>query len=324
MRAGCVLAALLAAGCLGPGGVTRVADGEVQRGREIHAEAYASYLRAATFEATGDRKQALDELERALDADPGSPEILTRFAELTCGASPRLPPVSAAVPADAAERALLHFSRALEAEPRYAPAWLGRAVCLESRGQRREALAMATRAAALDPLRPESTRVMVRLLRAVGRREEAARWLSAYRVLVPAPLDPEPPTGDSGVGSERAHASRSLERAFSDRDLAAARAAALELGMSRSALALLAATAAPELAIEQALSILAADPTDSDALIAALTAADRVGDSAHFEQALHSFAGEPLPASPRAKELFAEVLARHAGSAGLDAWLGRP
>jgi tetratricopeptide (TPR) repeat protein len=304
--------------------VTRVADGEVQQGREIQAEAYASYLRAATFEATGDRKQALDEFERALDADPGSPEILTRVAELECGASPRLPPISAAVPAAAAERALLHFSRALDEAPRYAPAWLGRAVCLESQGRRREALAMATRAAALDPLRPESTRVMVRLLIALERREEAARWLSAYRVLVPAPLDPEPPTGDTGVGTERASTSRSLERAFSDRDLAAARAAALELGMSRSALALAAATAAPELAIEQALAILAADPTDTDALIAALTAADLLGDTAHFDQALKLFGGEPLPPSPRAKELFAEVLARHTGPGGLEAWLGRP
>jgi tetratricopeptide (TPR) repeat protein len=217
MRAGCALAALLAAGCLGPGGVTRVADGEVQRGREIHAEAYASYLRAATFEAAGDRKQALGELERALDADPGSPEILTRLGELNCGVSPRLPPTPATVPPAAAENALLLFSRALDAAPRYAPAWLGRAVCLESQGRRREALATARRAAALDPLRPESTRVMVRLLIALERREEAARWLSAYRVLVPAPLDPEPPTGDSGVGTKRAHASRSLERAFSDR-----------------------------------------------------------------------------------------------------------
>jgi hypothetical protein len=141
---------------------------------------------------------------------------------------------------------------------------------------------------------------------------------------VPARLDPEPPTGDTGVGTERANASRSLERAFSDRDLAAARAAALELGISRSALALAAATAAPELALEQAFAILAADPTDSDALIAALTAADRLGDSAQFERALQLFAGDPLAPSPRARELFVEVLARHAGPAGLEAWLGRP
>jgi hypothetical protein len=165
---------------------------------------------------------------------------------------------------------------------------------------------------------------MVRLLIALERKEEAARWLAAYRVLAPTPLDREPPTGDTGTGSPRANASRSLERAFSDRDLAAARAAALELGMPRSALALTAATAAPELALQQALTILAADPSDSDALIAALTAADRLGDSAQFEQALRMFAGDPLPASPRAKELFAEVLARHTGSAGLEAWRGTP
>ena len=320
MRAASVLTAWLAVGCFAPGGVTRVADGEVEQGRDIDAEAYASYFRAATLEATGDRKQALDELERALDADPGSPEILTRVAEITCGANPRLPPVSAPVAPAAAERALFLFARALDADARYAPAWLGRSVCLESQGRRREALEMATRAAALDPLRPESTRVMVRLLIALERREEAARWLSAYRALVPAPLDPEPPTGDTGVGTERANAS--LARAFSDRDLQAARTAALELGISRSGLALAAATAAPELALEQALTILAADPTDTDALIAALAASDRLGDSARFEQALQLFAGAPLPASPRAKELFAEVLERHLGSTGLEAWRG--
>lgn len=324
MRSVAAVAALLAAGCFAPRSVTRVADGEVEDGREIDTEAYASYFRAATLEATGDRKQALDELERALDSDPGSPEILTRIGELTCEANPRLPLVSAAVPPKSAERALYLFSRALDANPRFAPAWLGRAVCLESQGRRREALAMATRAAALDPLRPESTRVMARLLIALERREEAARWLSAYRMLVPAPLDPELPTGDSGAGTARENASRALDRAFSARDLVAARAAALELGISRSGLALAAATAAPELALEQGLTILAADPSDSDALIAALFAADRLGDSRHFEEALRLFAGDPLPASPRAKELFAEVLARHAGAVGLDAWRGTP
>ena len=308
--------------CIAPGGVTRVADGEVSEGRGIDAEAYASYFRAATLEAAGERKQALVELERALDSDPGSPEVLTRMGEVTCRSNPRFPLASPAMPAEAAERALLWFARALDADQRYAPAWLGRAVCLETQGKRQEALAQAERAAELDPLRPESTRVMVRLLTALGRPEEAARWLSGYRVLVPAPLESEPPTGDSGVGKSRATATHALERAFSDHDLPAARAAALELGLSSSGLALAAATAAPELALAQALSVLRADPSESDALIAALVAADRVGDDAHFAEALQLFGGEPLPPSPRARELFSEVLIRHAGNPALEAWRG--
>ena len=104
-------------GCRGGAEVARIVDGRVEHGRAVDEEAYAASLRAGILDASGDRDRALEELDRALAADPDSPELLTRYGEVACGAARSSPPHPAS--------ALSAFSRALALEPAYAPAWLG-------------------------------------------------------------------------------------------------------------------------------------------------------------------------------------------------------
>jgi tetratricopeptide (TPR) repeat protein len=325
------------AGCFGRGNVTRVVDGQPREGRGIDEAAYASYLRAAFLESVGDREHALEELERALDADPVSPEILTRIGEVRCGTNLRLdaPPPAA----DAARASLLAFSRALGLDGSYAPAWYGRARCLERTGQRAAALAAAERAAYYDPLRVECTVTVARLLFALGRPAEAFAWLDAFALYHPASVDAERARLRAAERhGTRARAERSrnslaalgrdvrgadraaLERALREDDLEAARASAVALRMPSAELALEAAQLAPELAYTQALMVLRADPSESTAWVAALVAADRLGDEQRLADALDELAFEPLPVSPRALELLAELIQRRAGPDAAEAF----
>jgi tetratricopeptide (TPR) repeat protein len=323
-----LLFAFALSGCFGQNSVTRVVDGQAREGRAIDESAYAAYLRAALEQQAGKREQALEELDRALDSDALSPEILTRIGELRCGTTQ----ASGAVSAKATRAALGAFSRALGLDGSYAPAWLGRARCLERSGRRAEALVAAERAAYFDPLRVESTTTVARLLFAAGRDDEAWAWLDALVLLEPSSIDAErarlaaaerqrsafrrdrsrqrlAALGRPVAAAERA----ALERALARGDLASARAHALALGISGAELALLACESAPELAFEQALFVLRADPSEASAWVAALVAADRLADEQRFAEALDELDAEPLPASRGALELLGELIARRAG-----------
>lgn len=326
-----VACALLLTSCLGGSGVARVIDGRVEEGRAVDEEAYAASLRAGVFDATGDREHALDELERALTADPDSPELLARYGEVACRAgrdgAPRPGP------------ALTAFSRAISLDPTYAPAWLGRGRCLELLGRSREALVAAKRAAEYDPLDPRATVLVARLLFAAGERAEGFAWLDGLAALLPASPEAQRAlltaaegehdavrkhlalTALAALGEHVPGAEASdFESAVGRGDLAAVRRAALELRVSGAALALALAKTAPLLGLEQASAVLAADPTESDAWIAGLAAADELGDSARFSALLGELATNPLPPSPRGLALFTEVLARHAGEDGRAAF----
>ncbi len=322
-----LIACLLLTSCLGGGGVARVIDGRVERGRAVDEEAYAASLRAGVFDAEGDRERALDELERAMAADPDSPELLARYGEVSCRAgrdgAPRPGPALAA------------FSRSLNLDPTYAPAWLGRGRCLELMGRAREALIAAERAAEYDPLDPRATVLVARLLFAAGQRAEAWRWLDGLAALLPASAEAQrallaaaerehddvrehlalgalAALGEHVPGAEAAEFQSAVRRG----DLSAVRRAAIELRLSGAALALELAERAPLLGLEQAGAVLAADPTESDAWVAGLAAADELGDRERFRELLGMLAPDPLPPSPRALALFAELLARHAGDDG--------
>jgi tetratricopeptide (TPR) repeat protein len=319
-------------GCRGGAEVTRIVDGRVEHGRAVDEEAYAASLRAGILDASGDRDRALEELENALDADPDSPELLTRYGEVACGAARSSPPHPAS--------ALSAFSRALALEPTYAPAWLGRARCLELLGREPEALAAAELAAAHDPEDVGATELVARLLFAFGRRDEAWAWLDGLATLAP---DSSEAQRARLVAASRQHdrerelmARRALEalgarlpgdtgleldRAIERGDLAAARRAALGLHLTGSGLALVLARRAPALGLAQAEAVLLADPTESDAWIAALTAADAVADRTSFERILPLLDPAPLPASTTGLALLGELLARHTGNDGQKALL---
>ena len=336
------LLSLSLAGCFGRGSVARVVDGNVREGRAIDETAYAAYLRAAFLESNGDTARALEELERALDWDPGSPEILTRIGELRCGTA--LAP-NAPKPAEGeAHAGLVAFSRALGLDDAYAPAWLGRALCLERLGRRAEALTAAQNAAYYDPLRIESTTVVARLLFALGRPREAWAWLDARVLMEPESVDAERArlaaavaehAGERAARSQRVlatlghpvpgNARAELEQALAAGDLATARARALDLRLTSAELAIFAVKRAPALAFDQALSVLRADPSDTSAWAAALAAADRLGDEQRFADALDELDPDPLPPSPEALELLGEIVARRGGpeaKAALERALG--
>ena len=302
-------------------------DGRAENGRAVDEEAYAATLRAGIFDASGDRDRALEELERALASDPDSPELLTRYGEVLCRSGKASPPRPGS--------ALGAFSRALNQDATYAPAWLGRARCLELLGRQREALAAAKLAADADPLDPAASELVARLLFGFGRRAEAWAWLDGLVTLSPASMAAERLRLFAALREHdelRAHQARralaergeatrgasdeALAEAAARGDLAAVRSAALTLHLSSSALALALARAAPALGLEQASSVLAADPTASDAWIAGLFAADALADARAFETVSRALGPEPLPPSALGLELLTELMRRHTGDDG--------
>jgi Tfp pilus assembly protein PilF len=304
--------------------VTRVADGETLEGRSIPPEAYAAYLRASVLEERGDARGAVAELERALDDDPNSPEIVTRIARLLC--------MNGKTSQDAAEEALSTFDDALALDPTYAPAWLGLAECRERRGDLRGALDAARRAADYDPKNPRSTRAVARLLFSLGRPGEAWTWLEALTTFVPesreawlALLDEARRRNDGarerrarraldaqGILDERSR-EQTLDEALAEGNLPRARSLATELSIGPSALALRALNAsAPRLALEQADLVLAVDPSDSDAWIAALAASDVLGDEAHFAETVRLLDPEPLRPSATGLAVLRALVERRA------------
>jgi len=322
-----LVTALGATGCGSGAAVTRIVDGRAETGRAVDEEAYAASLRAGIYDATGDRDRALEELERAMLADPDSAELFTRYGEVACGAARSSPPHPAS--------ALTAFSRALALEPTYAPAWLGRARCLELLGREPEALAAGELAAAYDPEDVSATELVARLLFAFGRNAEAWAWLDGLATL--APDSPEAQRARL-LAAARQHdrereliARRALEalgsrlpgdtgieldRAIERRDLPAVRRAAVELRLSKSELALALVRRAPDLALLEGRAVLLADPTASDAWIAALAAADTLGDQAEFARLLPLLDAEPFAPSDTALALLGELVARHTGAEG--------
>jgi len=325
-----ILAGLGALACGGGAPVTRLVDGRLETGRAVNEEAYAASLRAGIFDATGDRDRALDALEQALAADPDSPELLARYGEVACGAERSSPPRPAS--------ALSAFSRALALDPTYAPAWLGRARCLELLGREPEALAAAQLAVAYDPEHVGATELVARLLFAFGRKSEGWAWLDGLATLAPESPEAQRALLSAAVrlrdrARERrakkalvtlgvrvpGEAAEELERAIARRDLPAARRAAISLRLASGALAVLLATRAPELALAEAETVLRADPTASDAWIAGLAAADALADHERFATLLTELDPDPLPPSRAALALLGALVQRHAGNDGARA-----
>ncbi|MDP9148414.1 MAG: hypothetical protein M3O36_00515, partial [Myxococcota bacterium] len=117
------IAAAFALAACGPAAtVQRVYEGRLVEGRYVQAEAYAAFLRGTLAEATGDVSAALSTYGAAVRDDPTSAELWTRLGDLRCTQSA----------GDAsADRS---FSRALQLDAGYAPAWMARARCELARG----------------------------------------------------------------------------------------------------------------------------------------------------------------------------------------------
>jgi len=285
---------LLCVGCAeSAGGITRMADGVRYEGRFVNPEAYAAYLLGVEREAHGEYKDALSAYLEAHAEDPDSPEIWARIGAVQCASS---------TPERGLKAAQVAFERGLKSDPDYFGNYLERARCAERARFFNVALSDATAAVARRPDDESANLTVARLLQALGRRSEARAWLEgmqSYRAPSAAVARAIEATRGPATGSAAAAPSATPGASSSS----ARSAAFADLQSGRA-----------ERARKQAELELDADPTNSDAWIAALVACDALRDSQCFEDALNRLRTPSLAPSQEALGYLRELLGRRTGS----------
>ncbi len=310
------------AGCgIGSSSVTRVYSGRTELGPYISPEAYAHYAQGVLHENDDKLEAAIGEYQAALLDDDSSPDVWTRLGAVQCRAG---------------KDAAASFAHAEELDPDYAPLSRERAACALAKGNARAALPLAERAVALDPDDEAASLLVIRAYEKLGRRDDARRWLWALLVRNPtskaardaaraahatAPLSlPADPLG-ARRPDDRQAVTDDVDRALVAGDSARARALAQSAGVSPGALALRAAAIGRTSAAKrEADRVLASDPNDADALIAAAVAASLDGDQPAFAHALRQLGPEPIAPSGLGVRLLGELLARRIGTTAAEAW----
>jgi tetratricopeptide (TPR) repeat protein len=328
---------LLCSACSSSRSTERVFNGRTLPGQYIEPEAYAAYTRGAYHEARGEWAEAERAYQQALQSDESSPDIWTRLGAIACRTD--------------LGRALEHLDQALASEE-YAPAWAERARCLHAHQKPDAALEAARHAVQLDPHDADMNLLVVQLYHAAAKDEQARAWLFAWLLREPevggrdtSLLEQSSKLGDPTLSAllqaELARHRRIAAGQLADTsalavgpsetpggvsgalragDLAAARVAAAEANVSPLELALLATKSGrPELGLAQAQLLLAADPRNADALIAALDAASLSGNEASFRSLLRGAQSTALPALQLAKML-AQLLRGRVGDEAADHW----
>jgi tetratricopeptide (TPR) repeat protein len=334
---------LVQSGCWPSTSVQRVVHGRTLDGPEVSEQAYAMYARGAYHEARGELQAAAAAYRAALDSDAKSAAIWTRLGAVTCTATP----------GDAQEA----FERALALDENHAPAWFEQARCLQRNGQPAPALASAERAVALSPGATDVNLLVVRLYEESQRTELAERWLLALVVREPQVLAhwgellsfaqahgrvelalyarqalaqrAERDSASALVRPVRAASAGAvpaevaldeLQRALAAGDLELARVIAARARISPARLSVLAlAGGHPALAAAQAELVLGAEADNSDALVAALSAAQLAPDEERLERLLRvsSTGGAP---SAEAAALLAALIRWRVGEQAAQAW----
>ncbi|HMJ13889.1 MAG TPA: hypothetical protein VK524_20870 [Polyangiaceae bacterium] len=323
-----------ASACSSGGEVTRLVRGQPLPGRYISVAAYAAYARGTYLEAHGDLRGAGVAYEQAARFDDHSAEVWTKIGDLRCRRSdPR---------ADTA------FRRARELDAEYEPAWRGLAQCELGHGQPRAALTHALHALKLDPDQQETSLLLVSIYERLGLLADARRYLDASVARWPrsvetlrALLEFARRTADAAraeraqtslraLGSQRKDVLEltrrdrfyDIDRALERAELKRARQLAVLAHLPGGALAVRAAAlGVAELALKLADLVLAADPTDGDARIAALAAADLQDDPESFERRLADLASAGPEPSTLATRVMADLLARRVSAEAAHAWL---
>ena len=336
-----LVALTAAAGCASSSAVTRSVGGRLVRGRFVTDDAYAAYLRGALLEAQGNREAALVAYTEGARHDPDSPELLTKIGALICQRQD-----SEGNAVDAKSGAA--FDRAAALDPAYEEAWTERARCLLRRGRLGEAERAARIAVSLDPERVETAVLLALVLERQERNDEASQWLQGLVARSPSSIEAQEAmaafaerTHDEArrAGAERALAelgarvdripTARVRPSVADVDAAIARGAfddarriALAARVSSGALALrAAAVGAASFAQAQAELVLAADPGDADARVAAAVAADLLRDDDALLRAMSAPPTSRATISPLAGLLMGELLERRVGSDAKRAWI---
>jgi len=307
---GLALVFLLVTGCgFGSGSVSRVYWGKPVEGRFIAPEAYAHYAQGVLDEARGDDASAAGEYRAALAIDPESPDAWTRLGAVRCRAK--------ASDADAA------FSAAEALDPELASLWRERARCALSRGDAKRASAMAKRAIGFDPSDEASSLALAEAELALGHRDEALRWIHGLLAVDPSSKAAKKLLGRISGTSEESGPRPSVaevERALSEGD-PDVRKLSLAAGLSPSLLALHAAKVGrTDVAKSVSAEVLDADANDSDAWIAALSAAWLDRDRAAFEATVGRLGDDPSPPSSLGAELLGKLLEGRLGADAGRAW----
>jgi tetratricopeptide (TPR) repeat protein len=299
-------ACLLAlAGCGASQNTQRVFHGEVVVGPYVEPEAYAAFAEGVYLEQRGDYPGAMSAYRRARARDDDSPGIAARLGALTCRSN--------------LEAALDEFQTSGIARD-YAPAWAERALCLHRHADAQRALEAARRAVALDSGNPEANLLIAELHREGARPDVARAWLFAWALEDP----------DAAAHSQAIEAQGRL---LGDPALVAlarsARAANAEdaeggpvevVPPAPAELALSAVSRGePELAARQAALALAANPEDTDALVAALFASSALLDDRGFRDLLEHARASAAPQADAAA-LMTELLRIRVGDDAAERW----
>lgn len=288
-RLGLLSCFLVVACAEGSGGVTRMVGGVRYEGRFVNPEAYAAFLLGVEREAQGDYPGAVAAYLEAHAEDPDSPEIWARIGAVRCISSAPQTAVSAAQSA---------FDHGLKANPEYFGTYLERARCRARSHDPSRALPDAIAAVARRPEDEAANLLVAELLQSLGRRAEARAFLEAFqsyragsprfRQALERARQPKPGTPPSPVASA---ASSGHSGAFAE----------LRAGH-------------PENARQRAELELRADPTNSDAWVAALVACDALHDDLCFEATLKSLGTPHLLPSNTALSYLQELLTRRTGT----------
>jgi hypothetical protein len=298
-------------------------------------------------------RTALAALEAAASEDDQSAHLWAAIGALRCrtpgadleGASAALERARGLDPDDAMVYRELALCRVTTAAATADPA--------RARALRDEALIAAEQAVRLDPDDVAAASVTASLLVGAGRATEASRLLRALTIRAPGSTAAwlalrafARATHDDALAVRAARKARELsprlattleaevpalaplaeiDEALRRDDLAAARRHAQRAHLTLADVAVRAAAlgrAAPARA--EAAVVLAADPTDLDARIALAVAADLARDPAALGAAMDAIPAPPAAltaASPLARLLFAELLARRVDEGAARAWL---
>jgi Tfp pilus assembly protein PilF len=274
--------------------VVRSVDGVASEGRFIEADAYALYAVAALREARGQWSEALDLYQRALAIDARGPEIRTRIGAVAC----KLRRVALA------DRS---FAAALRSDGSYGPLWFELAQCRKSRADIVGAQGAASEALRLDPERAEVSLLAAELAELRG--DHAAAWRIRDALATHAP---DSLTAQAAIlaAAERAHdAARALRARQALSDL---RRRGASVAAPRGVPAALAALERGEVTAARQVAelLLGADPSNGDALVLALCAADLEQDHAAFARLLEQARTPGTPASPQVLGILESLLAR--------------
>jgi len=312
-------------------------------GRFVADQAYAAYLKGVVLETQGQSDAALSAYGEAIEHDPDSAELWTRIGALRCAETAKPgAAVKTVGPWDA-------FTRASEIDPTYEETWTERARCHLKRGELDSAARAARVGLSLDPERAEPAILLALILERQGHDDEARRWLDGLLARDPRSIeaheamlafaartrdDPRrqtsaealdllrPPRSTKPLPGHGPIASSDIDAALERGDFDRARSLALAARMSSGLLALRAAALGRvAFARRESELVLAADPADCDARVAAAVAADLTRDDAALERAALRVPSPGAPLSPLGALLFAELLKRRVGPEAARAWL---